>query len=138
MCGLLYRYSSARLLKLWLNKGSPRHRINGRGVTSPSGFPLPTAANYIPDTKILLAPDINVANSYQSTGSSDALDFNRQFIIGSIIEKMVLLVVLYDEIVGEFDIVNKEHQPRAVTRLNSTSESEKIESHGNHALSNER
>lgn len=48
------------------------------------------------------------------------------------------MVVLYDEVVGEFDFVNKEHQPRAVTRLNSTSESEKIESHGNHALSNER
>lgn len=45
------------------------------------------------------------------TVSSNALDFKMQLIIGGVIAIMSLLAVLYDEIVSEFDFVNKEQQP---------------------------
>ncbi len=59
--------------------------------------PPPTAPSYIPETKILSAPEVNVATSFLHPCRVQYPVM--QLIIGGVIEKMSLLVVLYDELI---------------------------------------
>ena len=62
-----------------------------------SNNPPPTAPSYIPETRILSAPEVNVATSFLHPCRVQYPVM--QLIIGGVIEKMSLLVVLYDELI---------------------------------------
>lgn len=114
----MYRYNSERLLRLWLNKGSPRHGINGaRGHFIFRVFhhqPLRAILIYLyePETRILSAVGTKNERCHlfcHSCGvllSSNVPDFKRQFVTG-----------VYWRYLVKFDFANKEDQPRAGTRL---------------------